>query len=396
MFKKEDESCNALVVVGFNRISSIMRLLNSLANAVYDENVPLVISIDKSDNKELYRVVSDFHWHHGNKYVIIQSERCGLKEHIYKCGDLSQYFKSVTILEDDLFVSPYFYTYVKQTVEKYGENPNVAGISLYRNEYNGFNGLPLYFLNIGYDVFAYQSTSTWGETFTYRMWRDFRCWLKCWDNDFSSIDMYEFIKGWKYAWSKYFEAYIICENKYFIYPYLSLSTNNNDAGTHVIKSSHNNTYQTELLFGHKEYVLPDFDRLIHYDTYAQCELLKTYLKLDNFAIDLSGNRENISKFDYLLSVRHLNCKIIKRFGVKLRPIELNVLMDIHGFDIFLYDMRVVVHNKFTKSEKQLLSDYYLRDFNASLLYNKVYRNLYKDIKLCLLKSWKKLRAFTLK
>lgn len=35
-------------------------------------------------------------------------EKRGLKEHIYRCGDLSKFFKSVTILEDDLYVSPFF------------------------------------------------------------------------------------------------------------------------------------------------------------------------------------------------------------------------------------------------------------------------------------------------
>lgn len=394
MFKKEDETLNAIVVVGFNRLNSILRLLNSLVNAKYEEKVPLVISIDKSDNEELYHAVYDFDWPYGNKYVIIQPKRCGLKEHIYKCGDLSRFFKSVTILEDDLVVSPFFYKYICRTVEKYGENPNVAGISLYRNEYNGFNGLPLYFLNVGYDVFAYQSTSTWGETFTYKMWSAFRRWLSDWEEDFSSIDMYLYIKGWGKAWSKYYEAYIIEQDKYFIYPYLSLSTNNNDAGTHVTQSD--NTYQTELLFGNKSYALPDFDNLVKYDTYAQCELLKSHLDLDNIAIDLNGNRENLSQFDYLLSIRHLDYKVIKSFGAKLRPIELNVLMDVHGNDIFLYDTHVIKCNHYGKSVKKILSDYYLRDFNHSLLLNKAYRNSFNHIKLCTQRFWKKLKMFTLR
>lgn len=393
MFKKEDETLNAIVVVGFNRLNSIIRLLNSLVNAKYEDKVPLVISIDKSDNEELYHAVYDFNWPYGNKYVIIQPKRCGLKEHIYKCGDLSRFFKSVTILEDDLVVSPFFYKYICRTVEKYGENPNVAGISLYRNEYNGFNGLPLYFLNVGHDVFAYQSTSTWGETFTYAMWNAFRTWLKDWDEDFSSIDMYQYIKGWGKAWSKFYETYIIDQDKYFIYPYLSLSTNNNDAGTHVTQSD--NTYQTELLFGDKKYDLPDFDNLVKYDTYAQCELLKKHIGLDDIAIDLNGNRENICQ-DYLLSIRHLDNKIIKSYGVKLRPIELNVLLDVPGNDIFLYDTHVVERNHYGKSVKILLSDYYLRNFNHSLLANKAYRNFLKYIKLCTQRFWKKLKMFTSK
>lgn len=121
---------NAIVVVGYNRIVSIKRLLKSLQEAYYASiAVPLVVSIDKSDCTELYDFVENFEWTHGNKYVIIQEKKRGLKEHIYRCGDLSKFFKSVTILEDDLYVSPFFYDYIEQTVSAYGEDVNVAGIS---------------------------------------------------------------------------------------------------------------------------------------------------------------------------------------------------------------------------------------------------------------------------
>lgn len=106
---------NAIVVVGYNRIVSIKRLLKSLQEAYYASiAVPLVVSIDKSDCTELYDFVENFEWTHGNKYVIIQEKKRGLKEHIYRCGDLSKFFKSVTILEDDLYVSPFFYDYIER------------------------------------------------------------------------------------------------------------------------------------------------------------------------------------------------------------------------------------------------------------------------------------------
>ena len=128
---------NAIVVVGYNRIVSIKRLLKSLQEAYYASiAVPLVVSIDKSDCTELYDFVENFEWTHGNKYVIIQEKKRGLKEHIYRCGDLSKFFKSVTILEDDLYVSPFFYDYIEQTVSAYGEDVNVAGISLYLEPHN--------------------------------------------------------------------------------------------------------------------------------------------------------------------------------------------------------------------------------------------------------------------
>lgn len=349
-----------------------------MSSAYYDEEVALVISIDKSDDQDVYSFVDNFQWNYGNKYVIIQEKRRGLKEHIYRCGDLSKFFKSVTILEDDLMVSPYFFDYVKKAVEIYGDDKNVAGISLYKNEFNGFNSLPLFFLNNGYDVFAYQSTSTWGETFTYSMWSLFRAWLNDWDEDFSAVDTYKEIKSWNKAWSKYYEAYIILNKKYFIYPHLSVSTNNNDAGTHVTDLGINNSYQVEMLYGKHCYQMPRFEALLRYDTYAQFEGLRSVKGIDDIAVDLYGNRENIVQ-RYLLSIRHLDYKIIYHYGIRLRPIELNILLDIPGESIFLYDTHQSEHNHFDVDAKIIQEDYYLRDFAPHLILNKSKRIIKKYI-----------------
>ena len=65
----------AIVAVGYNRLNSITRLLDSLTKASYDcENVPLIISIDASGNQELYDKVNKFEWPYGDLYVNIQSE----------------------------------------------------------------------------------------------------------------------------------------------------------------------------------------------------------------------------------------------------------------------------------------------------------------------------------
>ena len=103
----------AIVVVGYNRLKALKRLLNSLNDAHYDTNdVPLVISIDASGERALYDYVESYRWLHGDKYVNIQAERLGLKAHIIQCGDLTHYFKAVALFEDDLWVSPYFYHYL--------------------------------------------------------------------------------------------------------------------------------------------------------------------------------------------------------------------------------------------------------------------------------------------
>lgn len=83
------------------------------------------------------------------------------------------------------------------------------------------------------------------------MWKPFRKWLEKWDCNFDEVDTYSIIKGWDKAWSKYFEAYLILTNKFFIYPYTSLSTNFSDVGVHTNEGQISNSYQVELIYGRK-------------------------------------------------------------------------------------------------------------------------------------------------
>lgn len=134
-----------------------------------------------------------------------------------------------------------------------------------------------------------------------------------------------------------------------------------------------------MLYGSRVYQMPKFDKLLRYDTYAQFEGLKDICGMNDIAIDLYGNRENIVQ-RYLLSIRHLNFKIIKHYGIRLRPIELNVLLDIPGNGIYLYDTQNIEHNHFVENAQTLQEDYYLRDFSPRLLLSKTKRNIIKHIK----------------
>ena len=187
----------ALIVVGYNRIKSMTRLLESLLRAKFTHPVPLVISIDCSGNEELYTYAHEFEWPFGKKYVNIQTKRLGLKEHILQCGDLTQYFKGVVILEDDIYVSEFFYPYVEQAVEYYYNDERIACISLYRNEFQGLVMLPTLSIQDGYDGFLKQSVASWGQCWTDKMWRSFREWYDNEDREnFEHIDMPEEIKSW--------------------------------------------------------------------------------------------------------------------------------------------------------------------------------------------------------
>jgi len=338
---KTNKSKIGIVVIGYNRLHSISRLLISLLDASYPTNdIPLVISIDSSNDQALYDFVRNFKWPFGDKYVIIHEKRLGLKEHIFFGGDLTRYFHAIVLLEDDIYVSTDFYEYVSLCIEKYQTEERVAGISLYRNEFNGFVGIPFSPLNNGSDVFAAQHTSTWGECWTDTMWNGFRKWYVDAKVDFAALEMPEQIKRWKEAWSKYFNAYLITNDKYFIYPNISLSTNFSDQGVHG--GTNNALVQVNLLTGSKKYTLYDFDELVRYDGFGNNMHLAEFMGLrkKDLCADLYGNHMNHSNKRYWLSILRLPYKISKSFALHMRPIELNIIRNLEGDGIYLYDTSV--------------------------------------------------------
>ena len=327
----------AIIAIGYNRLKALSRLLQSVADANYEiDDVPLVISIDASGDQSLYDYVNSFDWKHGTKYVNIQKVRLGLKEHIFQCMSLSKYFKGIIILEDDLFVSPFFYHYANTVLDKYGNDEHVAGIALYRNEYDGFANIPFQPLPNGQDVMAWKSVCSWGEILNERMWNQFYTWLDSWDENFEAIDMNDTIKSWTRAWSKYFYAYLVTQNKYFIFPYESLTTNFNDAGGE--HGGGNSIVQVSLQQGKRNYQLADFDRLIRYDIFGNNENIADWLNLkrEDLTVDFYlHSRKYYGR--YILTAARLSYKTIKGYALTMRPWELNIKYGISGNDIFLYD-----------------------------------------------------------
>ena len=122
----------AIVVVAFNRPDSLKRLLGSLKKGHYPDDIKLIISIDHSpDNSPVVDCANDFEWNAGEKEIIIHPENLGLRRHILSCGDLSYKYGSVIILEDDLFVSPFFYQYSLDALDFYKDKDDIAGIGLF-------------------------------------------------------------------------------------------------------------------------------------------------------------------------------------------------------------------------------------------------------------------------
>jgi len=374
----ENKDLFAIVSIGYNRLDSQSRLLQNLVQADFSgyDNVPLVVSIDCSGDVKLYDYVRNFEWPHGDKYVIIREKRMGLKEHILACGDLTKFFKGVILLEDDLYLNKWFYHYVMQMEKTYGNCEKVACIGMYKNEMNGFCWLPGDELTNGADVFACQSVCTSGEAFTKSMWSSFKEWYTKTEIDWDSLDVPEKEKQWGKAWSKFYDAYLVQNDKYTIYPNIALSTNFGDAGEHGLSSEESLRFQATLLYGNRNFQTLPFDDLVKYDAHGNSLNLFEILGVprEDTCVDLYGNRDNKYGKRYYLSVNPQPFKVIKSYGLWMRPLEMNIINGLGGNDIFLYDTTVTANKpKWGGMTRRVM--YYQRGFNSKLLWYLIKGNL---------------------
>lgn len=328
-----------LVVVGYNRPDSIRRILGSLEQADYDyEDIRLVVSIDHSGMEEVVRTAEECVWSHGSKEVFYRSERLGLRKHIISCGDMTEKYGSVMILEDDLFVSPDFYNYAMQALERYGDDPRIAGISLNTKRELLESPYPFFPLHTGYDVYFQQFASSWGQVWNRRMWADFKEWYEQNQTLPRNVNVPLTVLNYpETSWAKFYQTYVVEKNKFYVFSYDSLTTNFGDAGEHFNHDS--SAFQSVLFYGKKEYRMPAFEDGVKYDIFGEPLGLGKVLEVpeEELTCDFWGRKQEASYKRYLLTCCRRPYKVVKQFSMCMKPMELNVMEQIPGKEITLYD-----------------------------------------------------------
>lgn len=372
----------AIVTVAYNRSDSLARLLNSLERAYYGQESPtLIISIDKSNTDVVERFADEYSWPHGEKMVRKHEQNLGLRNHMLSLGEWFDKYDALVILEDDIVVSPSFYIYTRQCVNKYSSDANIAGISLYGFEVNYQTQLPFEAFNDGQDVYFMNCAMSWGEVWMKESWRKFYSWYQEHTEFTPSNAIPDRIMEWRpSSWLKYHTRYCIENNLYFVHPYISLTTNYADAGTHNSNAT-SISMQTNLLRGiKKQFNLPDFnERAVLYDGFFENMKLYERLRLspDDCCLDLNGSRGNRQKKKYWLTTKEANFKIVKSYGLHYRPMEVNVLEDIEGNEIFLYDTLNQIH-KAGVSSRGILYLFHI-DYLSAIIKSIGLRNIIKRL-----------------
>lgn len=326
-----------IIVAAYSRAHALSRLLTSIENAKYPSNsIELIISLDGGASAEVLAIAEKFRFSKGSVNIVTRAKNIGLREHILWCGDQSLSHGSVIVLEDDLYVDPYFYFYAEASLQFYKEDENVAGIALYSQQYNEYANLPFEPLFNGCSNYFMQVACSWGQVWSAQQWANFKSWY-----EHSALEkiqdctrLPDAVKQWpESSWKKYFSAYLVYKGKFFVYPYMSYSTNCADVGGFHTKIL-NNTFQVSMA-----------DRFRSPDKFVFLKIDESKAKYDAFMepIDPAGYeylsvRPDQVEFDFyglkpikllkekefcVTSKRCLNAQI--KIPLRFKPIEINLL-----------------------------------------------------------------------
>jgi hypothetical protein len=364
----------AIVIVAFNRPHSLARLLHSLDRADLDGrlNVPLVISVDKGGDAAVETIARSFEWRHGPKSVIVHAESLGLRRHVLWCGDLTDEYGTVIVLEDDLYVSPQFFRYSTDALLTCADDDRIAGVSLYSMRVNEGARRPFEPIDDGNSVYYLQLPSSWGQMWTAAQWAAFRRWYdgRSWEAGWIGVP--EYIQAWpETSWKKYFACYLVHKHRFFVYPRASLTTNFGDVGTHAqVKSS---VVQVPLLVkyggmrcGSLADALPVYDAYMEIAPRSLQRLNRDLVGID-FEVDLHQTKplSQLSRKPFTLTSRQ-GRGAIQTYEGWLRPREMGALLGVAGDGIGLFPSGSLANGGPTSRQHIMDYDYPNLDFSSAL------------------------------
>jgi GT2 family glycosyltransferase len=97
-----------IIILAYNRPTSLRRLLGSIELAEYPDGVKLIISLEGGVSNSVREIANNFVSKKIAVSVVQHPTRLGLRKHVIACGDMALEQGSVIILEDDLIVDKYF------------------------------------------------------------------------------------------------------------------------------------------------------------------------------------------------------------------------------------------------------------------------------------------------
>ena len=321
----------------YQRPAGLERLLNSLVKSLGGEthNVDIIYSLELGYTQENLEIIKKYKVHFSKSSLLKNSYKLGVDKHFLECIARTNPNSLNLIFEDDHLCVPGILNYLHFFKTFKGE---AAAFSLYSYELNPSTGLPFLPIKKSGDFYFYQRITSRGLVLNAAQSSSFVDWLKGYKSEHYRYTIPPYIE--KYTdqiWETLFTKYLIQSNQNVLFPYRSTMTAFGDKGVHFRQTYDRFVPQVELSLNQKM-ELSMSEEMIEYDAWGELKPRFFVGVLDNdyladIQIDLNGTKTNIDK-SYVLTcypVKHA----IKSFAIDLKPMEMNVLLNIDGNDIHL-------------------------------------------------------------
>ena len=327
-----------VVVLAYKRPVALRRLLQSLSSAEVPIGTRLLISVEGEPSPEVVDIAQSFVSQKYTTEVVFRKQRLGLLNHVIECGNFALDYGSLIMLEEDLVVDKFFYSFAQQALEHYQDEETVAGVALYGPEYNESAQTKFVPMHNGYDTYPMQVPCSWGQCWTADQWSGFKEWFV--DKTEKSLEGTLFIpqnvKNWPASsWKKFFYGFMVETNKVFVYPYRSLSTNVSDAGgMHITEGT--NLFQVALPSPFREKPVYSFapvdEAEVAYDAFmepvGEFVWKSINLKKGEVEVDLYSSKPlSLLRSKPFTLTGHNVRKPIRSFDARFQPHEMNLFIE---------------------------------------------------------------------
>ncbi len=343
----------AVVIAAHARPESLGRLLATLKQARIGVDatspVDLVISIDGGSPRtpEVVEIANRFAWSHGSREVI-EHDRVGLIGNFHSCGDLTERFGSVVLLEDDLLVGPYFHHWATAGLSFAEEYPEIGGLCLSAPWFDGYRHLPFEPVIDGSDAFYAQVPWFHGMAWTEAMWKNYRAGVDAASTTAIHASFDELAGD---EWFPAYVRYLVANDLTFMFPRASHATNSGDAGTHFAEPS--DFFQVPLSLGAPEYFnlrrpgasLARYDDHLELDAAVVAEFVPD-VDQEELVVDLLGVRD-LRPFDgetWVVTTRPVR-EARRQWGASLHPLPMNLAYGTPGSVISLARVSDVINDR---------------------------------------------------
>lgn len=330
-----------IVVSSYNRPHSLTRILGSLRQAHYTRtDVPLFISLDAGGPNGTREIAEAFEWPFGPKTVLARDRQLGMRDHAFACMDQLEVAEHIIFLEDDSVVGRNYYDYAIDIARHIGCSSEIFAASLYAFDFCEFDGLRFAPVVTGEDMFLMKSATTWGVLFARATWREFREWHRkfCMTNEGAAYVPRQ-VNDWpKTSWKKFLNRYLSCENRYFLYPYVSHLTHFADPGTHFQFGSGNFQVPTMHSLSNTSLNLRcELENMVRYDEFWELEPPAELVRQVGY--DFECDLRRIKTPDQFRKTSILTSRPVsqscRNYSNHLFPLELNCWNDFDGGAIHL-------------------------------------------------------------